>query len=110
MRITRTHDAQQDIWEVRHHPDITWRSWNGEVVVYDDLSGDTMKLDIIMSEIFRFMLPRPATRSQILDHLAAALDLKANDQLRPITAMALHRLREATLIQPATTAGFTDTR
>ena len=69
-----------------------------------------MKLDIIMSEIFRFMLHCPATPAEIVRHLASAFDLKADEQLRHITSLALHRLREAALIQTIPLAGSQDAR
>lgn len=91
--------AHQASWQInRDHLD-SWCCWGGEIVVYDDCSGATMKLDIITSEIFRFMLQRPATEAAITQHLAAALDLAVDGQLRHITRMALHRLREAALVR-----------
>lgn len=96
-----TDTSQQTTWQVsRRHAGI-WRSWDGEVVIYDDLSGDTMKLDIIMSAIFRFMLHAPVTEAQIAHHLASTLELQAEAQLHHLAALALHRLREAELIEPA---------
>lgn len=99
MTPAPTDNSRQDRWQVRRQHDVTWRAWDGEVVIYDDSSGDTMKLDIIMSEIFRFMLHGPATRSEIVRHLASAFDLEADGQLGHVTAVALHRLRAAALIQ-----------
>lgn len=97
--------SQRDAWQVSRRHLESWRCWDGEIVIYDDLSGDTMKLDIIMSAIFRFMLQRPATQTAITEHLAVALDLTADKQLRHITAMALHRLCEAEVVQPLSTPG-----
>lgn len=100
MNRTSTDILLQGLWQVGDQHAENWRSWDGEIVLYDDCSGDTMKLDIIMSEIFRFMLQRPVTVPAITDHLAETFDLAADEQLRRITGRALHRLREAALIQP----------
>ena len=88
------------LWQSDEQPEVSWRCWDGEIVIYDDRSGDTMKLDIIMSEIFRLVLQRPATGSAITSHLAATFDLPADARLRRITDRALRRLREAALIRP----------
>ena len=105
-----TDKSQQDTWQISRQHAGTWRSWDGEIVIYDDMSGDTMKLDIIMSEIFRFMLQMPATQAEITHHLASALDLKVDEQLRHLTATALHRLHGAALIQAMPAAGPWDAR
>jgi PqqD family protein of HPr-rel-A system len=100
MNTAATDILLQDLWQVCDQHAESWRCWDGEIVIYDHRSGDTMKLDIIMSEIFRFMLQRPVTGSAITDHLAATFELAADQRLRHITDRALHRLREAALIQP----------
>jgi len=83
----------------------SWRCWDGEIVVYDHCSGNTMKLDIIMSEVFRFVLRRPATEAAIVAHLAATLDLAADAHFRRIADRALLRLHQAALIQPLSSPG-----
>src|SRR3546814_5009708 len=45
--------GEQALWRVNRLRVSRWRMWGGEAVIYDDLSGDTLKLDAIMSEIFR---------------------------------------------------------
>lgn len=101
MLPTSADGSPQESWRVRCHHEMTWRTWAGEVVVYDDLSGDTMKLDIIMSEIFRLTLHKPADLGEIVRHLASTLDLKADQQLRHLATLALQRLRQAALIETA---------
>lgn len=100
MTRAPTETLPQGPWQVSHHYTESWRCWDGEIVLYDHRSGDTMKLNIIMSEIFRFVLQRPATGPAIMDHLAATFDLAADDRLRHITNRALRRLCEAALIHP----------
>ena len=101
MNPGSTAPSQHRLWQICHRHAGVWRCWEGEVVVYDDLSGDTMKLDIIVSELFRLMLQGPVTESQIAHHLASRWQLKADPQIDKVVALALHRLREAELIRPA---------
>lgn len=108
MSRAATDSLLQGLWQVSEQHLKSWRCWDGEVVVYDDSSGDTMKLDIIMSEVFRFMIQRPATGTAITDHLAATFRLAADEHLRRITDRALHKLRERALIHPLGTFAGSD--
>lgn len=101
MNPGSTAPSQHRLWQISHQHAGVWRCWQGEVVIYDDLSGDTMKLDIIMSAVFRFMLHGPVTESQIAHHLASRWELKADPQIGNLAALALRRLREAEMIRPA---------
>lgn len=98
---TDSPDTPETIWELDQQHVSLWRSWDGEVVVYDDLSGDTLKLDVIMAEVFRFLLSSPATRSQLTAHLASAFHLDADTRLQHLATTALNRSRHAGLVKPA---------
>src|SRR3546814_5380638 len=67
--------GEQAVWRVNGARVSAWRAWDGEVVVYDDLSGDTLKLDAVMSEIFRRLQQGAATQNALGEHLAATLEL-----------------------------------
>src|SRR3546814_7272523 len=54
--------GEQAVWRVNGARVSAWRAWDGEVVVYDDLSGDNLKLDAVMSEIFRRLQQGAATQ------------------------------------------------
>lgn len=91
----------QKPWQIRAHEGSAWRSWAGEIVFYDDFTGDTLKLDVVMAEIFRRLLQAPATQAQLTDHLATTLDLEADMRLEGLAAIALERLNQAGLIESA---------
>lgn len=69
------------------------------MVVYDDLSGDTLKLDVIMTVVFKRLLDRPATSSELGGHLATILALDNDPKLHKLTELALDRLADAGLIK-----------
>lgn len=98
---TDSQDNPETVWKVDQRHVSLWRSWNGEVVVYDDLSGDTLKLDVVMAEVFRFLLETPASQSQLADHLASVLEMAPDARLQLLTNAALRRYRHAGLIEPA---------
>ena len=78
-----------------------WRSWDGEVVIFDDLSGDTLKLDPVMAEAFRRLLSGPASMSDLCDHIAAIFDLEADLKIQDWMIEAVDRFRRSGLIEPA---------
>src|SRR3546814_8846040 len=71
--------GEQAVWRVNGARVSAWRAWDGEVVVYDDLSGDTLKLDAVMSEIFRRLQQGAATQNALGAHMAATLELPETD-------------------------------
>src|SRR3546814_5005735 len=92
-----TNTSHQTTWQISHQRAGIWRRWDGEVVVYDDVSGDTMKLDAIVSEVLRLMLDGPVTADQVTERLATAFAVSAGTDLRKLAATALSRLSEAGL-------------
>jgi PqqD family protein of HPr-rel-A system len=96
-------------WRLNTPRVTSWRNWDGEVVVYDDLSGDTMKLDIVMSAIFRRMQQGTATTDDLVRHLAKVLDLEMDLRLQRLVEIALERFEDSGLLvvdlpaMPATT-------
>jgi len=91
--------SQEAEWCIDHAHVTAWRQWDGEVVVYDDLSGDTLKLDAIMSVIFNLLLKTTATTTQLSAQLARTLDLENDPKLSQVTELALRRLADSRLVQ-----------
>lgn len=95
----RTSVYEQVVWRVNAPRVSAWRIWDGEAVVYDDFSGNTLKLDAVMSEIFRRLQQGPATMDALGKHLAAALDLRETDfRLVRLIEVALDRLDHCGLV------------
>jgi PqqD family protein of HPr-rel-A system len=76
--------------------------WDGEAALYDDLSGDTFKLDIIMAEIFARLQQGGATPDELVQHLAQTLDIEADLRLERLVELALERFEDSGLAMPAT--------
>ena len=92
--------SPETAWRIDSAHVTAWREWDGEVVVYDDLSGDTLKLDTIMSVIFDLLRDRTATTTQLAALLASTLDLENDPRVFQLTDLALHRLADSGLIAP----------
>lgn len=75
--------------------------WDGEIVIYDDFSGDTMKLDVVMAEIFKRLTQAAATQAEIVAYLASELDLEVDPRLERLTEITLGRFAASGLIVAA---------
>jgi hypothetical protein len=68
------------------------------MVIYDDLSGDTLKLDVIMAEIFRRVQQGAATFEQLAQHLSNVLDVEIDLRLERLIEIALERFEVSGLM------------
>ena len=78
------------------------RTWDGEVVVYNPLSGDTHLLDVLTGDLLRVIIAGPATVSALREAAATLLEVPDDDRLGQHVGEALAALDEAGLIEPAT--------
>ncbi len=88
-------------WRVNTAHVLSWRTWDGEVVIYDDLSGDTMKLELMMAEAFHYLQRKPASQSDLIAFLARSFDLQDDARLEDWAARLIERFERAGLIEPA---------
>lgn len=84
--------ATENAWRIDAARAASWRVWGGELVVYDDLSGDTLKLDVVATAAFQTLLAGPASATAVTKRLAALLDLEADPRLHRVAEIALGRL------------------
>ena len=89
--------ARDRVWRLDPAHVAAWRAWAGEVVVYDDRSGDTLKLDVIAAEAFRLLSLGPVRQEDVVGHIAGVLDLEADPRLYRLTEIALERLAASNL-------------
>lgn len=78
-----------------------WREWAGEMVVYDDVSGDTLKLDPMMTLIVDRLKQAPARPAELVAHLAELLEVDNDPKLRQLTQLGLDRLAASGLVAAA---------
>lgn len=95
-------------WRINAAHGLSWRSWDGEVVIYDDLSGDTMKLEVMMAEAFRYLQHGPATLGDLTAHLAETFELEDYQRLEHWATRMVERFAKAGLIESAKGPGSVD--
>ena len=80
---------------------LAWRQWDGELVVYNPVSGATHVLDIASSEVLRGLIEAPAGRDGLAGRLAALLDVDLNAETLSATDKILEDLDRLGLAEPA---------
>ena len=89
------------IWRLVREPPLLWRAWEGEIVVYNDASGDTYHLDPLAAEIFETLLATPANCDELTDRIAQALGVEKTTDLSDTVASVVIRFHGNGLIEPA---------
>lgn len=80
-------------------PELHWRSWDDDVVVFNECSGDTHLLNRAGAEILRFLIERPANLGDLIDLLVRRLDVEADDHLSAFIKSALADFAKLGLIK-----------
>ena len=88
--------AASETWRLRPGQTLQYRQWDGECVLYNDLSGDTHLLGDGAIELLLALRRGPATRATLaavlqaeFDIDPAALDLETDTLLRDLNHLYL---------------------
>ena len=76
------------------------RNWDGDVVVYNRLSGDTHIVDIVTGEVLRSIVAGNSCDDALCRRVAAFLDIPDDESLRGRVGRMLHTLEDLGLIEP----------
>ena len=93
--------VRQGVWRLTSPAPLPVRVWDGEVVVYNPLSGDTHLLDIVTGELLQLIIAGPATVAALREAAATLLEVPDDDRLGQHVGQALAALDELGLIEPA---------
>lgn len=94
--------AGSGCWTIAAGGALPCRSWDGEFVVYNPISGNTHILDLVSGEILTALFPGPCSTAALATHLAGFLDIPDDDGVSLTVARVLDVLDELGLVQPAT--------
>ena len=81
-------------------PPLSWRAWDHEIVVYNDVSGDTHLLDPLASEAFEALCEAPASLTELTDRVASSVGVDRTAELDDAVASIIRRFRSFGLIEP----------
>jgi PqqD family protein of HPr-rel-A system len=88
------------LWRIAGPQQISWRSWDGEIVLYNDRSGNTHHLEAVAAEAFEALLSAPADRTELARRVATSLEIPVNSELLDVIGSIVQRLRKFDLIEP----------
>jgi hypothetical protein len=78
---------------------VKWRHWDGELAIYDGLSGETVVLTGIAGMVLELLVELgPVRRSTLEAELAHILDSPLNEEYKWLLQKGLESLRDASLI------------
>ena len=82
--------------------ELAWRRWQGELVVFNPLSGATHVLDVASSEVLDALMAGPAGRDRLAERLAELLEVEPGAETRAATDKILDNLDALGLAEPET--------
>jgi PqqD family protein of HPr-rel-A system len=86
------------MWRASHGSRLHWREWDGEFVVYDDVSGDTHRLNALSAKTLEIVAVSGVSLGPLTEQLALELALPLDDNLRSQVTEVLARLSDTGLI------------
>jgi len=81
-------------------PPLHWHCWDDEYVAFNELSGDTHRLDSATAALLRDLAESPATQSDIAARITAAWPADDTDATESTADRLLRMLRRLSLIVP----------
>ena len=79
-------------WWVPDPNALEWRSWDGEVVLYDERSGEILYFDPETSAIFEMLTTAPTSLHDLTTELADELQVQADGELEGMVATIVRML------------------
>jgi len=91
-----------ETWQIIRDPPCLWRAWDDEIVVYNEASGDTHRLNPFIAEVFETLMAAPASLSlpELGRRIAAALGIEDDAEFHRQLEAALRRLHGFGLLEP----------
>jgi PqqD family protein of HPr-rel-A system len=87
------------VWRLIDEALPAWRAWGEEVVVYNDATGDTHRLDATMALAFHALREGPIGPASLSGRLAPALGPGTDDELAEAAHSILAHLEQLELAE-----------
>jgi PqqD family protein of HPr-rel-A system len=88
------------VWQIVTAPPLLWRAWDDEIVVYNEASGETHRLDPLPAEAFEMLLEGPLTSDALSERMAQALEVPKTAEFSESIAAILQLFHDHSLIEP----------
>lgn len=87
-------------WRLANRSALSWREWDGEIVVYNGASGDIHRLDALSAEAFEVLLEHTVSLDEFARQVANSLGVEENADLHSAVATIVQQFHEHGLIEP----------
>jgi PqqD family protein of HPr-rel-A system len=87
-----------DQWWIPDADALAWRSWDDEIVLYDDRSDETHHFNVATAAVFETLAVRPASTQELATMLAERLEVRVDDELVAMVCEIVRILREKHII------------
>ena len=87
-------------WRISDNTSLSWRAWDGDIVLYDSASGDVHRLEALAAESFEILLATPATLDDLADSVAASLEIERTRELVDAIEGIVRQLHMSGLLEP----------
>jgi len=77
---------------------LAWQSWEGEIIVFNEASGDTHRLDLVASATFEALLEMPGNADHLTRRVAEDLGTEPSAELSAAVLAALGTFRQLGLL------------
>jgi PqqD family protein of HPr-rel-A system len=93
------HGYREPMWAIQAPDALAWREWDGEIVVYNGLTGSTHHLGAFGSAVLSVLIRHaaPITMSALVKTMADALEVPADTPVEGGIERALAELAELRL-------------
>jgi hypothetical protein len=88
------------VWMVEASREFSWRRWDGEIVLYDDRTGDIHHFDVAGATIFEQLLSGPRPVRDLVSLTADRLRVVGDSELAGMVWEILMALREKHVAVP----------
>jgi PqqD family protein of HPr-rel-A system len=93
-----TTDATGRIYRLAVENGLVWRAWDGEIVLLNEASGDTHRLDLFASGAFEALLEAPADAPTLARRLAEELGVPNDARIETAVNGALTKFADLNLL------------
>lgn len=90
-----------DKWSIPCADALEWRSWDEEIVLYDERSDETHHFDIATAAVFETLAEKPTSVRELATVLADKLQVQADGELASMVAEIVRMLHEKRIIAVA---------
>lgn len=79
---------------------LLWRAWDGELALYNDITGHTHAFNALGLEVFEALRTRPADCADVSRRIAQGMDLSCDAELSAQVELMIRQFQSLLLIEP----------